>query len=256
MKKRLLALFLVCLLYLLPASADTALIVALSNNAGEPNQTVMLPMMFQNYTDIAGFVFQAEYDHQALKLQSISLAKPQDQPPGELSFNAETDQFSWFSDEPLTPSDGAWCYLHFAIQSDAAPGNYPVSLKLKSDDPSNLVNSLCKPLPVVFSAGSIQVEPNHWTFTSNTAPDLQNNTTDISVQVSNFDSNVAQAAIVYITAYGSSGQMLQVKAIPVYLENGLTELHVQFQCIPFEVKCLLLDRNTQIPLHESTQWFK
>ena len=253
MNKRLLALILICALFLLPVTAETTARIAVSDIQAQPEQTVLVGVTFQNKPQIAGFVLEIAYDHSALEFTDVSLAHPEQQPQGELTFNPETNQFSWTGAQNIVSGTGPWCYLHFTVRPGVGPGSYPISLQIKDNEPTNLVNAAGAGVPAIFSAGSVVIPSEQWHLDAQVT--TQANKADVSVQVTNYDLN-APPAVVYLAGYDRNGKLLQLHVVPVTLVNGAASATLQLSPVPTTVKCMLLDQTTHKPLTEAFVWPK
>ena len=116
--------------------------------------TVVIPVMIENNTGIAGFNLQVSYNTAALKL--VSIEKGEVLTRGSLSISESGDRAAWVSPLNVT-GDGVLLYLTFEISDTCEAGTYWVNVHPADDDFGNFVDENSQQVSVVFRSSPLEV---------------------------------------------------------------------------------------------------
>lgn len=124
---------------------------------GKPGDPVTVSVDITDNPGFAGFTLEAVFptELQLKKVTKGDLLKESE--GGALTSNVAKGLINW-NDTGNLSDDGQILVLTFEIASNAADGDYAVSLMIKEGKPSNFVNENGKPISVTFLPGKVTVQ--------------------------------------------------------------------------------------------------
>ena len=166
-KKKIFAVFTLVVFILLQSlfvSADSSVFISGSEEYTEAGSVVTVDVSISNNVGISSYLLEIDYDHDTFVLQDVNF-NGTFAPDGYTLVNE--DYILWGNENTendegvLRPYDttynGVMFSLTFAVAQDAAPGAYPVDIKLVGDDAWNMSNAAAQPVAVEFSQGMIYI---------------------------------------------------------------------------------------------------